>query len=141
MGRYTSSDVVPFVVHNVLHGGGHAPTSPLIYKLTGRALEDYEDEDDTGLIPEIKINDWELADDSVEIGKRKRIYASVWTKGAHKVYVVNESEYECVGVYDIALVADAREDLVAFISDVLEPNGVTVSQASIEDNDTVQQTI
>ena len=133
MGSSTACDVVSFVVHSVI----------------SRAHNDtvWESEDAELLCgPEGYLEERDLPNESVDrhgwsfqtkkwdkIGKKKRIYASYWVKDDRKVYVLNESEYECVGECDMALIADSREDLELFLNDW----NLT---GEVEETDSVSQT-
>lgn len=63
---------------------------------------------------------WTLAygdHDKWDCGKRKNVFGPLWTKGEHKVWLVNESEHESVGEYEITVVGDDKESLEEFSKD------------------------
>jgi hypothetical protein len=57
-----------------------------------------------------------------ELGRKNRIFSSVsWKKEDFEVHVVNESEYRCVGDYEMTLTSSSLEALNAFWQEVLSP--------------------
>lgn len=50
-------------------------------------------------------------------GNKNRISGEPWTKGDFKVWLVNESQYESVGYYEVTAVANDEASLVEFKKD------------------------
>ena len=58
----------------------------------------------------------------------KRFYLSPLTKGNHKVYILNESQYESVGDWELRFVAKDRESLAAFLKDCFLDGDQTIHE-------------
>lgn len=145
MSHNTWADVVPFVIHGFFEGddGAVSELSTEQQKLIdpngwveGSRAE--TDEELEGRSREnIHINGWKFQPyngnlASVSFGKKGRLHGNVWLKNGYKVFIINESEYCHVGVYDMAVVATKREDIEAFKDD-FEFKG------RIQETDTVTQ--
>jgi len=137
MGISKNSDIVPFVVHlfwerdslSSLPEGTPSLVDPEQFG-PAQEEEDLEVGDTRGWVSH--------GDDVVRLGKRKRVYGWKATKGDATVYFVNESAYAVsVGEYEVAVVADDRASLEAFIEDWKDTRDHPQIKLTIEEVDTV----
>lgn len=134
MSSSTTSDIVPYVAHNVFETIDiyEAGTFDPITKIC--APYDFTD----GTIS-LEVNGWKLdyGDEGFHmIGKRSRIYAYKWMKDSKVVYTINESKYEGDGPCELAVVADNEDAINEFCND----NSFVV-RFGIDETDSVQQTM
>ena len=133
----TTTDVAKFVAHTV-HFRQHNEDGPFLWWLEATGADPNECE----VLPK-PDNGWSLErvppgtpyNQLWHVGKKERIVAGErWVKCDHKVYVLNESQYESVGEGDYALVSDTREALEAFMADA-------ELEGSIEEDDSISRTL
>lgn len=132
MSSSTTSDVVPFVAHNVFEISNMYDLDALATMAKICSPDDYTD----GTIG-LKVNGWNYVygDDGFHmIGKRSHIYAAKWMKDGRAVYTINESEYAAGGACELSVVADNEDAINEFCND----NSIIV-RFGIDDNDAVQQ--
>lgn len=114
MGISHSSNVVPYVVHCFWEAQSFIALPEGVRDL---CIE--EDRETTFYEHDIAQGDtrgWEHQG-AVHVGRRERIYAGEVTKGDYTVFLVNESPYESVDCYLMAIVGERREDVAAFLRD------------------------
>lgn len=133
MGIACDKDVARFVAHNVLFVGDNDYDENSIHNELLNAASGNTELTARGshkLATPMELNGWRC-EGYVKIGKHKRINASQWFKGDKYVYVLNESEYESIGEYDLGVVGDDKHSIEAFCKD----NGFT---CKIEADDVIQ---
>ena len=130
MGSSTCSDIVPVVAHNIASSYQNKEFA-----------EQLDGCDCDGRPSTMAFGIWQRGADAVEIGKRKRIYATEWSNGTYTIYVVNEAQYSNGGELVLAIVAYDDAAIHAFFAEVLKPKGINYAEFAIEMNDTVQQTL
>jgi len=137
MGRSTNSAIFPFALPYV-YEGDYRDDDPLI-----RAHRDLEDIDEEGDYSEYTepLEGWKRESEWLEAAgvktKGGRIYTEAYSKGPHKVGILNESEYASVGCVSITILAMDRESLEEFRRDWHEH---FESETEIEENYIAQQT-
>lgn len=78
------------------------------------------------------LNGWRLADVS-EFGQKRRMLAPEWEKGDFRVWLLNESQYNNVGEYEITVCANNEESIREFLTDfaTMFPKPVKIIQDKI----------
>lgn len=76
-----------------------------------------------------------------DVGKKKRIFGWKWVRDEDDISIVlvNESEYEMVGVVENAIVSENRAAIEAFLKDFADL--LDCKSPTIEDNDAIKMTI
>lgn len=149
MGTHTYSDIVDFVAHSVLCGESsdefYSNDNLNRLKLITQPMIMNEDEDKVkpADVDKYYYQGWNLflkklnknyQIDLVACGKRNKISGYKFQKDEHTVFVVNESEYESVGYFELAVVSDKKESIELFLKDF------DLGNNEIDENDTCQQT-
>jgi len=110
MSHRCSIGVVPFIAHNVINGDDSY-------------LEDTEESNCSKFCNEESNTlqeGWKLNSKAgLKIPGKKTggIYGYCWIKDTFKVWVVNESQYSNVSVYNLAIVSDNIESIKKFLKD------------------------
>lgn len=113
-------DIAPFASRHPIFEGGHPGDSEL-GKLIDPVCwaESYSDEnlpDFMDSIRDLEINGWKWMDDS-DCGRKRIIHAHEWKKDNLRIWLVNESQYNNVGEYEITVVADDDASIQEFLKD------------------------
>jgi len=114
MGRSTDSAAVPFKVSciaMVRHTDGAISSESDEFKNFIKKVINNEDEEDEVTY---KFNDWEVEDLCQDV---RGLYATKLIKNKKSVYVVNESEYACVGEANYCVFALDEDSLNVFLND------------------------
>ncbi len=138
MGIALNTDIVPFVIHNVLfkdHDFSFDETDPSATDLEKLLLGEHRDAD-YKVIP-IDIRGWVYMGE-VNHGKRQNIYGDCWMKNGETVVTLNTSEYESVGEKDMCVCSITKEALEHFLSDFASDTKHFTYQ-TIEETDVVHQ--
>ena len=124
----TCSDVMPFVIHEILNGEFDG--------LVDHQNNEIDPESDLAKITIGSIiKNWKMIGMAVKIGKKGRLYADEWEKDKFKVFTLNESEYDSVGVFNIAVCSYDKQSLEEFVKDF------DLKDIQIEETEAVQQTL
>ena len=149
MGTRTTSDVVPFVVHNVLF---HEHCADLESELEENQMlfcpHGYSEGEFCDNPKDIVLHEWQYQNydpqnpQDSHFGKKNSLYGDLWIKDQYRggqmlrvdrVWLINESGYSTVGEYDMAVVANDKKSLEEFVKDFNITN-------PIEEMDAVQHT-
>ncbi len=122
MGFHTSVDVVPLKIETNLNG-----EKDTIHMQTPLGLASME-------VP-FNFKGWVEEDPETFLGfgKKREFYVTEIKKDGKVVHLLNESQYEMVGVYEISFMSAKKEYLAAFCTDVgLDPEGIEENAAAQE---------
>src|ERR1035437_5226874 len=91
---------------------------------------------DNGDDPNFNLNGWLISMDSgIAAGRKQSLYVDLAIKGELKVFILNTSQYACVGEFDFAVFSDDRSAVEEFLKDF------SITDVTIEDIDSVCQTL
>jgi hypothetical protein len=110
MSLYTYVDVVPFKIETDMHGEEDSLVMQTRFaKICMKSGFEESPFDFAGWVEEVVV---------MIIGKEQQIYVTPIRKEGKEVYLLNESQYESVGDYEISFISNKKEDLIAFCQDV-----------------------
>ena len=107
MGSSTTSDICK----NVLQLGDKNEIINVIEEF----YETYEFDDTFKSVPFLR--GWKIYDYDEKIGQNNRLHSLRLTKGEHKVFMINSSEYSSVGEHWYEITSDNRDSVVEFRKD------------------------
>lgn len=144
MSRKTITDIVPFIFRAIeVEGLEDDDLSKLldpeawVEEYCEEFIENEEEFDYDQYMDNFQVRGWKLTS-SVELGKRGRLSGDKWTKGDISVFLINESSYSHVGVYELSIVGNTYDDVKAFY---LEWQDVIREPLKIEANDSASITV
>jgi hypothetical protein len=145
MSHSCTSDVVPFIVHNICEsqdGDDEASKMicPEVWVENFGSDEQLEKFDETGECDIGLIRGWRLVEVAATLGKRGRLYGNKFEKDGNVVFVLNESQYNNVGEYEMSVAGNDRESIHVFLkdfNDMLSDYGR--NHAKIEEMDSAEQ--
>jgi hypothetical protein len=113
------SDVVPFVAHGIVEVDDVDNLSSVAPgDLMFLSIEVYDAVAEFIDINDVQRNGWKYNPGAArQIGKKNRLQGDVWSRGAYRVVLVNESEDYDVRCY-ISACANDRESLEEFLKDM-----------------------
>lgn len=124
MGTYTTSDIVPFIAHNIWEGESGDDDKVCLLWSSECYDEEYEDEPLEGVVfgtsgdeTTIDYKGWSWGG-LVDVGKHARLHGEQWSKGEYTVVTLNESQYSMVGNLEAAITADDEESIHEFCKDM-----------------------
>lgn len=146
MGHHCTTDIVPFVAHDILAKSSFSVNVPPDHFAPFLSFEEWIEGEqwEEGKEPEgwpnlPTLNGWQACSSKEEkrLGatfpcKRDRLWGDLWVKGDIQVWTLNTSEYSHVGEYVISAVSNSKEALTEFLKD----HGFDID---IEEVDTVEQ--
>jgi hypothetical protein len=139
MSHSCSTDIVPFVVHNIFWGESSALPDNDLVKIA--FFEEWAEEQDEDPTEPTDIRGWVTSSEVVNFGRKGRFFVNWITKGEHKVFFINESQYSNVGEYEASLCADDKASIEAFMADFDDciDKSENAGELVIEEKDAVQQ--
>ena len=119
MGISTMTDVVPFACQYFIEGSEDHPkliSDQQDMLLNPHAYKEGEQRGGGPALTEVVVNGWTYKCFE-KIGKRGHLTADRWEDDqGNVVWLLNESEYECVGEYELTVIGDTREAVAKFVN-------------------------
>lgn len=130
-------DIVPFKSDMFIYEGGNLDSDELQFLFEPEGyVEDCNDNGDTPIgdhsDPEHpSLNGW--VSDVSDFGKKKKVFAPEWSKGDFRVWLLNESDANSGGWYEVSICANDEASIHEFLKDFIHlfPNPVTIAKDEI----------
>lgn len=133
------TDVVPFVMHGIFYAAddgveGHEFVKMMVPNIWAELYGSREDHlrlSNRSYNPGV-IRGWVFSHHE-PFGHHEELIGTVWRKGPHSVFLINEDGYAVGGSVDMAVCSNVREDLKKFVEDFQDflPAEIIVSENDI----------
>lgn len=120
MGHHVHSCVAPFVVSSFFTGDSSDVESDKRISFLCNPEGIMEGESQWDSSEKFELNGWERTHYESEQHKQfeNQMITEHWFKGEHNVFILNESEFNHIGEFDVSIVSKDRESLELFCEDL-----------------------